>query len=146
MHLTRDSGQKEESKSIDLSNSGVVSTCTNDDTCLLQLQKIKTRKGWTKVIWNNGASLCFITNAKAKAERLKGKRCHLTLVKVGGLKETIETCKYTLPLIDEQGHEVHFIVYGIEKITSDIQSVNMDRVLDLFKDIPRANLARPTGP
>ena len=54
--------------------SGSASLCNNSiiDSCLLQLQKIPTKRGWANVLWDSGASLCFITNSKAKAERLKG--------------------------------------------------------------------------
>ena len=43
-------------------------TCNNKsiDTCLLQVQRIQTKRGFANVLWDNGASLCFITNKKAK--------------------------------------------------------------------------------
>ena len=52
------------------------SVCSNmaSDTHLLQLQKIKTKKGWANVMWDNAASLCSITNTKAKAKKLCGMR------------------------------------------------------------------------
>ena len=54
--------------------SGTASVCdsTDVDTCLLQIQKIRSPKGWVDVLWDNGASLSFITNAKAEAEKLRG--------------------------------------------------------------------------
>ena len=53
---------------------GTASVCdsTDADTCLLQIQKIRSPKGWVNVLWDNGASLSFITNAKAEAEKLRG--------------------------------------------------------------------------
>ena len=59
------------------------------DTHLLQLQKIKTKKGWANVMWDNAASLCSITNSKAKAKMLRGMRVELSIVKVGGTHEKI---------------------------------------------------------
>ena len=127
--------------------SGSASLCNNSiiDSCLLQLQKIPTKRGWANVLWDSGASLCFITNSKAKAERLKGTKIELTVIKVGGDNEKISSNRYTLSLIDKRGQEVQFEVYGIDKITSEIQSVNIDGVIKLFKNIPREDILRPSG-
>ena len=35
-------------------------------------QRIQTKKGFANILWDNGASLSFITNKKAKEEKLKG--------------------------------------------------------------------------
>ena len=51
------------------------------DTCLLQVQRVETRKGTANVMWDNAASLCFITNAKAKHEKLRGVKVNLCIVK-----------------------------------------------------------------
>lgn len=115
------------------------------DSCLLQLQKIPTKRGWANVLWDSGASLCFITNSKAKAERLKGTKVELTVIKVGGDNEKISSNRYTLSLIDKQGQEVQFEVYGIDKITSDIQSVNVDGIIQLFKNVSKEEISRPSG-
>lgn len=119
--------------------SGSTSLCNKSmvDSCLLQLQKIPTKRGWANVLWDSGASLCFITNSKAKAERLKGTKVELTVIKVGGDNEKISSNRYTLSLIDKQGQEVQFEVYGIDKITSDIQSVNVDGIIQLFKNVSK---------
>ena len=77
-------------------------------------------------MWENAASLCFITNAKAKQEKLRGVKVNLSIVKLGGQNEKIETMKYKLPLLDKQGHTVEFELYGINKITSDIEQVDVE--------------------
>ena len=77
-------------------------------------------------MWDNAASLCFITNTKAKQEKLKGSKVELSVIKVGAQSEKIKTIKYKVPLIDKQGHVIEFEAYGIERITSDIDSVNID--------------------
>ena len=66
----------------------------------------KTRKGTANVMWDNAASLCFITNAKAKQEKLSGVKVNLSIVKIGGQNEEIETMKYKLPLLDKRGQTV----------------------------------------
>ena len=119
---------------------------SNIDTCLLQVQRVETRKGSVNVMWDNAASLCFITNAKAKQEKLRGVKVNLSIVKIGGQNEKIETMKYKLPLLDKQGHAVEFEVYGINKITSDIERVNVESIAHLFRNVTRDEIARPAGP
>ena len=95
---------------------------------------------------DSAASLCFITNNKAKEERLKGTAVNLSIVKIGGQYKTIRTVKYKLSLLDKQGKIVEFEVYGIDKITSDIERINMDGVTHLFNNVAQDELQRPTGP
>ena len=121
--------------------------CNNSsiDTCLLQIQRVETKKGTANVMWDNAASLCFITNAKAKQEKLKGVKTSLSIVKIGGQNEKIETMKYKLPLMDKQGHAIEFEVYGINKITSDIEHVNVESIAHLFRNVTKDEMARPIG-
>ena len=121
--------------------------CNNSsiDTCLLQVQRVETKKGAANVMWDNAASLCFITNAKAKQEKLKGVKVNLSIVKIGGQNEKIETMKYKLPLMDKQGHAVEFEVYGTNNITSDIEHVNVESIAHLFRNVTKDEIARPIG-
>ena len=79
--------------------------------------------------------MSFITNNKAKDENLRGNKVELSIVKVGGKVEKNVSQKYLLDLIDSQGKVVHFEVYGIDRITTDIESVNTDDVIHLFENI-----------
>lgn len=115
------------------------------DSCLLQLQKIPTKHGWANVLWDSGASLCFITNTKAKAEHLKGTKVELAVTKVGGNNEKITSNRYKLSLFDKQGQEVQVDVYVIDKITSEILSVDIDGIIPLFNNISTEDILRPPG-
>ena len=114
-------------------------------SCLLQVQKIKSRRGWVNVMWDSAASLCFITNNKAKSEKFKGEKVELSIVKVGGRTERLQSHKYRIPLIDLDGNEVHFDVYGIEKITNNVQNVDVSYIAKLFTDVSTKDIDRPTG-
>ena len=138
--------QDKKSPSNIVSANGIASVCNNEtETCLLQIQKIPTRNGFANVLWDTGASLCFITNAKARAENLKGIKTQLSIIKVGGESETVDTFKYKLSLIDKQGKTIVFDAYGIDKITSPIPSVDLKGISKLFKDVHADELIRPTG-
>ena len=78
--------------------------------------------------------LCFITNAKAKQEKLKGVQVKLSIVNIRGHNKKIETMKYKLPLLDNQGHAVEFETYGINKITPDIEH-------QLFRNVTKDEIA-----
>ena len=90
--------------------SGSASVCDNNiaNSCLFQIQRIPKKRGWVNVLWDSRASLCSITNDKAKAERLKGTKVELSIIKVGGDNEKITSTRYKLSLIDKQGQEVQF--------------------------------------
>ena len=135
----------EERHEIDVPASA--NTCNNRglDTCLLQVQRIQTKGGFANVLWDNGASLCFITNKKAKEEKLTGINAQLSVVKVGGVNEKLTSRKYELTLIDKRGQELQIDVYGIDKITSDIQTINLDGVHRLFRNVTKREITRPTG-
>lgn len=112
----------------------------------MQIQPIPTKHGWVNVLGDSGAPLCFIiTNDKAKAELLNGTKVELSIIKVGGDNEKITSTRYKLSLIDKQDQEVKFDVYGIDKITSDIQSVNVNGIVQLFKNISEEDISRPSG-
>lgn len=89
---------------------GAVSACgnmTNNNTCLLQIQRIKAGIGWTNVLWDNAASLCFVTYSKAKEDNLRGTSVQLTITKVGGIDEKLMSHKYQVPLINQYGKNCH---------------------------------------
>jgi len=73
-------------------------------------------------MWDNRTSLSFITNSKAKDENLRGTTVQLSIVKVGDKVEKIVSQKYLLDLIDLQGKVAQFKLYGIDRITTDIES------------------------
>ena len=118
---------------------------SSDCACLLQLMKIKTKFGWVNTLWDCGATMSFITFKKAKMGKLKGVPVQLSVVKVGGDTEAISSYKYKLPLIDKSDETVYLEVYGIERITADVQAVNLDGVIHLFKHTRRGEVQRPTG-
>ena len=91
-HYTKKKEKKSPTNIVSASGTGRV--CNNEtETCLLQIQKIPTRNGFANVLWDTGASLCFITNAKARAENLKGIKTQLSIIKVGGESENVNTFK-----------------------------------------------------
>ena len=71
---------------------------------------------------------------------------NLSIVKSLGQNEKIETMKYNLPLLDKQGHAIEFEVYGINKLTSHIEHVDVESIAHLFRNVSKDEMARPVGP
>ena len=101
-HQTLHKDEKIETSLQGISRSA--SVCDNNitDSCLLQIQRIPTKCDWINVLWDSGASLCFITNDKAKAERLKGTKVELSIIKLEGENEKIPSTRCKLSLIDNK--------------------------------------------
>ena len=130
--LHEDKPTTESVRSNEVLGSAIACNTAEGYSCLLQVQKIKSRRGWVNVMWDSAASLCFITNNKAKAEKLKGEKVELSIVKVGGRTERLQSHKYSIKLIDLDGNEVHFDVYGIDKITNNVHNVDVSYIAKLF--------------
>ena len=128
--------------------SGFAAACGDmtNSTCLLQIQRIKTSKGSTNVLWDSAASICLITYSKAKEEKLHGKQVQLSITKVGGIDEKLTSHLYRVPLVNQYGKTVFIEAYGIGKITADIQAVNLDGIVHLFKGVSAEEVTRPTRP
>ena len=85
------------------------------------------------VLWEHTASLCFDTNSKVKEQNLKEKKEDLSIIKTGAQDEKINTMKCIPPLVDTQGQTIQIEAYGIDQITSDIESVSTENLATLFK-------------
>ena len=129
-----------------------VSTDINNrqsNTCLLKLMHIDAESHSSKtklnVLWDGGATLSLITFRKANQLNLVGEEVKLTVVKVGGKIEEMKSYKYELVLIDSCLKKVSFFVYGIKKISTKLEAVNVDGVTKWFKRVLVDEIRRPTG-
>ena len=117
-------------------------------TCLLQVMKVKSAVNAAaplNVLWDGGATISLITFAKARELSLDGEEIRLSVVKVGGVKEEMRSSVYKLPLIDESGETVNFRVYGIDRISSPVEGINLNGVMHLFQNINKQEIQRPSG-
>ena len=115
--------------------------------CLLQLMQISagtSPKSSVNVMWDSGATVSMITFKKARNLGLNGSKARISIVKVGGQKETIETEIYDVPLYDTDGQQELFKAYGIDQISSSIESANMPEVSELL-NIDINQIKRPIG-
>ena len=73
---------------------------------------------------------------------MKGKSIHLTLEVVGGNTTKIETFEYLVHVFDQNGIAIELCVIGIEKISSNIGSIDRNKVAKLF-NISESEINRP---
>ena len=115
--------------------------------CLLQIMQIpagNSPKLSVNAMWDSGATVSMITFQKAQILGLNGLKARINIVKVGGQKETIETELYDVPLYDMNGQPEIFKAYGIEQISSSIESANITEVTRLLS-IDTSEIKRPIG-
>ena len=119
---------------------------STNGTCLLQLMNVKTiNDDSANVLWDGGATLSLITFKKAKQLKLKGQEIKLAVTKVGGETEEIMSSKYELALKDKDGKLVYVMLYGIDKISTDLESIDLSKINHLFKGVSMKELQRPYG-
>lgn len=95
-------------------------------------------------MWDTGTSLSFITNAKARAENLTGINTQLSIIKVKNVKP-LAILSTSSHLLASKKKTIVFDVYGTDKITSSIPSVDIQGISKLFKDVHEKELRRSTG-
>jgi len=82
-------------------------------SCLLQLMKIKTEcNNDVNVLWDGGATLSLITFKRAAQLGLTGKSVRLSVTKVGGITDKIDSYKDQLYLIDKAGKKYNDLKYN----------------------------------
>ena len=116
------------------------------DEVLLQLQMVDFRGGDKGLVFfDNGSTAVIIREKFAARLKLRGRRCVQWLQVCGKPQEPWETVMYTVTIVDREGDCHSMQAYGMDKITSDIESVNIDGVTHFFPNIPAEDLQRPRG-
>lgn len=93
---------------------------------------------YANVLWDSCASICLITNTKAKRLDLKGLPCNISLVMIGGNMEKIKSYLYIVPLIDLTGSFSWIEAYSIETIPSTMQNGYSSKLKKYFPEISAA--------
>ena len=90
-------------------------------------------------------SALIITFKKANQLNLIGEEISISVIKVGGVKETMPPYAYDLPLRDKSGKVIIVRVYGFDKISANVKYIIVKGVLHLFNDIKEVDIQRPTS-
>lgn len=71
-----------------------------------------------------------------------GEKIRIEIVKVGGVVEEFGSFRYSMTLVDKLGSVTKITVLGIERISSDIEVVNVEEVITL-KNLKAQDVDRP---
>ena len=88
--------------------------------------------------------MSMITFKKANELELTGSRTKISIVKVGGEKEVIESKLYEVPIYDTDGKTEYFEAYGIKQISTSIESAKTCELAKILQVNPE-EVTRPTG-
>ena len=130
---------------------GTLHTVVNDaynDTVIQPIMKVRVNSRkcpYLNVLWDSGSSVSLITNRKAKEMKLKGKAVTICITTAGGVETILYSNKYQLPLVDSGGRIITLSVYGIEKITNKISSINVENLCVLFHNISHIDISSHSG-
>ncbi|XP_071954191.1 uncharacterized protein [Antedon mediterranea] len=114
------------------------------DPCLLQLMKVRSGKNELNTLWDSCATASLITHDAAKRIKAKGRPVKISMTKVGGQTECIDSMKYKILLNDNMGNCVAVEAYGIPKITAKIGNQNLENLAKILNVYPE-QVKRPTG-
>ena len=114
---------------------------------ILQIMKLQASAQYTgdvNVVYDSGATATLVRQRKANELGLIGKDVRVTIVKVGNTTETINSKLYQVPVIDRDGEVEIFEAYGIPKISSAIERIDVELLAGIL-EIDLKGLERPTG-
>ena len=150
-HVNVDANNESESDKEDTEYKQSHATNTFDNTesqnCLLQLMKISAgtkNVGTLDAMWDSGATVSMITFKKARELDLVGAKTDITIVKVGGEKEVVNSKLYDVPIHDLNGNIEVLKAYGIKQISTSIDSVETSKLAQKLQVKP-IEVQRPAG-
>ena len=95
-------------------------------------------------MWDGGSTLTFITFNKAKSLNLTGRPVKLGMEVVGGKTTLVDTKVYQMQLMREDGNPVQIEAYGLERISSQIDQVDLQEAAKLLRVKP-SEINRPSS-
>ena len=133
-----------EPKHVNLLNSTNSDCQDRLDNCILPMMNIYCKGKFINVLWDTGATISLITNKVARELGLtKGAQRTLTVIKVGGTVEEIESSSYMVPLVDKRSKKVH--IHRVDTISSNINNVDISNTINLFNNLHKEEILNPQG-
>ena len=117
-----------------------------DQPVLLEVQLIRVHEEMVKVMFDNGSSTALITHGLAQRLGLQGEKVEYWLMVVGHESVLRETMLYTFSMVDNYGTSHSVRAYGIDQITDESRSVDLEGVKAIFPGAPSEVYDRPQGP
>ena len=132
------------------SNQVGVASVNNSKEVLLPVIQVEilgqeARRSKGNVLLDSGAQVSLIRNAVAKNLKLKGKDANVTITKVGGEEEEIQTKIYKVPLLSLDNNSVHHVTaIGIPAISNSVATVDVGQISNKL-GLERSKIFRENG-
>ena len=94
-------------------------------------------------LWDPGSTLSFITFTLASKLNMQGEPVELEIITVGGVKRTLDSQKYSVLVMDAVGQKIKMQVLGIDRISTEIEKIDIEGVRHLFKNEKVVKAERP---
>ena len=82
--------------------------------------------------------MCYIiycNRHRSQGNTFEGDLIRVSITKVGGVTEDIDSFNYMIPLMDRRGYTVQILAYDLDRITTDIMGTEAKHVSKLFKGV-----------
>ena len=96
------------------------------------------------MLWDGGSQLSLITFETAKRLGLKGKPVKLGLSGVLDKSSSVDSRLYQLQALTAQGNKHIVEAFGVERISSIVDKVNVEEIAKLF-NVAADEIKRPQG-
>ena len=117
-----------------------------EEKVILLTQQLTLQSNHTcQVLWDHGSTTALVTNKFAEKLGLDGVECTLTLTVAAGNTNNFPTKLYLIRLPDNAGKLHQIFAYGIDKITSDIDSSDLAVAQNLFPQLTGHKLQQAQG-
>ena len=95
-------------------------------SCIFPIMRVKIGCGshYANVLWDSCASICLITNQKAKKLGLTGTPSEISRTVVGGTQRIIDSRKYKITMVDLKGQRLVIEARSIDMISGEINGVD----------------------
>ena len=118
------------------------------DSCLSQITTVSSGTSPSiglNILWDGRTTISLITFKKANEKGPVRDLIKMAITKVGGEKQEHSSYIYDLAVMDKDGKIVHFQVYGIDCISTEVIRKNLETDKGLFKNFSRHAIKKPTG-
>ena len=127
----KSSDENAKSKAVSCAHSNIKSNGTILAIC--RIRPSNNRSKSVTVFFDGGSDSSFITHRAAKRMGAhRGKPVSLELTKIGGSSCEVESCVYTIEVVDDGNEKIEFSAYGLDSLTSPVCQLDHSVVSELF--------------
>ena len=122
-----------------------VSNLASREGLLLMIGSVYCKGEHLTTLYDSGSNISLIRSDCAKRLGLHRRKVTLDITKVGNQKETVNSHMYDVPLVDLDGNTWCISACGIDEVTSPVEEVNYQTLIQHFPRLVDSHFWRPHG-